>query len=161
MQAQVHTNPEKIEAQAQRLKHLITVLAFMFLSDCINSYSCMLALLEKTRLMGLYSSSLQFEFYQNGHITRYSISGCHLQYGIFLGRAWYNTCMSLEGGREGKIQHVKKDVCLLRLKIMVAVLATCFKRQWNSTPLPHSSVCFIILMGMVQEGCTCTCTCTM
>lgn len=50
MQAQVHTNPEKIEAQAQRLKHLITVLACMFLSDCIDSYSCMLTLLEKTRL---------------------------------------------------------------------------------------------------------------
>lgn len=92
--------PWENRRQAQRLKHLITVLACMFLSDCIDSYSCMLTLLEKTRLMGLYSSSLQFEFYQNGHITRYSISGCHLQYGIFLGRAWYNTCMSLERGRE-------------------------------------------------------------
>lgn len=40
---------------------------------------------------------------------------------------------------------------------MVAVLATCSKRRWNSTPLLHSSVCFIILIGMVQEGCTCTC----
>lgn len=64
-----------------------------------------------------------------------------------------HVCLLREGGREGKIQHVKKDVCLLRLKIMVAVLATCSKRRWNSTPLLHSSVCFIILMGMVQEGC--------
>lgn len=61
----------------------------------------MLALLEKTRLMGLYSSSLKIEFYQNGHITRYSISGCHLQYGIFfrVEPHVYNTCMSLEGGK--------------------------------------------------------------